>query len=321
MENRPKSDQLIDDMTNDSLYLKEYSEHNGAREKNDYPNSITINQKNNTSNSSFFKKTKKFWFFWLGILAVIGKFLKPLLILLKPLVTALKASKFAGTIISMIITVWIYATIWGWWFALGFVFLLFVHENGHMLAAKRIGLPVSKPVFIPFVGAFIAMKEMPKTARQEAIVGAGGPLVGTAGSLVCALAYWIIGNEYWLALAYVGFLINLFNLVPVGMLDGGRIVSAISYWLWLPGIVILGYLGLKFHSPIIFLVLIFGIIRVYEVIKEKDKQKIAHYYQVEQADRIKITLVYVLMLAVCGAGMGISHSILQDSLEQIMHQN
>lgn len=247
-----------------------------------------------------------------GIIAVILKFIKPLLIFIKPLLTALKFSKFGVTFISMFATVAVYALFWGWWFALGFVVLIFIHENGHMYAAKRIGLPVSKPVFIPFIGAFIAMKEMPKTAREEAIIGYGGPLAGTAASLFCAWFFTVTGSHFWLALGYVGFFINLFNLAPLGFLDGGRIVSAISYWLWIPGTIILVYLAIKFTNPIIFIVLVMGIAQAYKVYKKRNEPEMVEYYQIDPEFRFKMGLAYLLLLVVTGAGMGYTHLLLAD---------
>ena len=245
-----------------------------------------------------------------GIIVVLIKFLKPVLLLLKPALVLLKMSKFAGTLISMFITVAIYATIWGWWFALGFVMLIFIHENGHMYAAKKIGLPVSKPVFIPFVGAFIAMKELPKNAMDEAVIGYGGPLAGTAAALACAMIFDLTGNTFWLALSYLGFFINLFNLAPLGFLDGGRITSAISYWLWIPGALILGYMAVKIGNPIIFFILILGIIQAYKVYKQRNNPEMVSYYSIDPSFWLKMGLGYLALLLITGAGMGISHSML-----------
>src|SRR5260221_12736221 len=124
---------------------------------------------------------------------------------------------------------------WGVGFAVGFVFLIFVHECGHLIAARRIGLKVGAPVFIPFMGAFIGLKEAPRNAWIEAQVGIGGPLLGTAGAVFCYGLYLVTGNPLFSALAYTGFFLNLFNLAPVGFLDGGRLAPALSPWLWLGG--------------------------------------------------------------------------------------
>src|SRR5439155_238894 len=99
--------------------------------------------------------------------------------------------KTGGT---MLLTIWVYALTWGWWFAVGFVVLIFVHECGHLLAARRLGLKVGAPVFIPFMGAFIALKEAPRNAWVEAQVGIGGPMLGTLGAGVCEGLHLATGN-------------------------------------------------------------------------------------------------------------------------------
>src|SRR5207247_8044839 len=153
--------------------------------------------------------------------ALLLKFKALLLSILKFLPILLKTGG------SMFLTIGLYVMAWGWWFALGFVLLIFVHECGHLLAAKRVGLKVGAPVFIPFMGAFIALKEAPRNAWIEAQVGIGGPLLGTAGAAMCDGLYLVSGYALFRALAYTGFLLNLFNLAPIGVLDGGRIVTAL----------------------------------------------------------------------------------------------
>src|SRR5213082_3577572 len=177
----------------------------------------------------------------LGILGVLLVKFKALLIpVLKFFPVLLKTG---GT---MFLTLWLYAQAWGWRFALGFVLLIFVHECGHLIAAKRIGLKVGAPVFIPFMGAFIALKEAPRNAWIEAQVGIGGPFLGTLGAVACLGISLLTGNPLFRALAYSGFFLNLFNLAPIGFLDGGRIVTALSRWLWLPGFAVLLWFGWKY---------------------------------------------------------------------------
>ena len=133
----------------------------------------------------------------------------------------------AKFLFSIFVSAAVYVWIGGWWFGIGLVVLLFVHEMGHVLEAKRQGLPVSAPFFIPFLGAAIQMKRMPQSAWHEALNGIAGPILGTAGAAVV----WAVGAYYdsrpLVALAFLGFLINLFNLVPFLPLDGGRIAVAI----------------------------------------------------------------------------------------------
>ena len=169
-------------------------------------------------------------------LVLIAKFIGKLKFVILPIIKFLPLLlKTGGT---MILSIGVYALAWGWKFAVGFVLLLLVHECGHLLAARRVGLHVGAPVFIPFMGAFIAMKDAPRDAWIEAQVGMGGPLLGGLSALLCWGLFVITGQPIFSALAYTGCLLNLFNLMPVGFLDGGRIVSAISLWFWVVGLLI-----------------------------------------------------------------------------------
>ena len=128
---------------------------------------------------------------------------------------------------SIFISVAAYSLIWGWRFAVGFVLLILVHELGHFFEARRQGLDVTLPTFIPFFGAFVLIKNAPLNPWRNALVALAGPALGAVGAAVC----WAIGNaidsDLFRALAYAGFLINLINLVPVGILDGGSVWRSI----------------------------------------------------------------------------------------------
>jgi Zn-dependent protease len=211
--------------------------------------------------------------------------------------------KTGGT---MFASVWIYALNWGWWFALGFVLLLFVHECGHLLAAKRVGLKVSAPVFIPFMGAIILLKEAPRNAWIEAQVGIGGPLLGAAGAAVCDGIYLATGNPLFRALAYTGFLLNLFNLAPVGFLDGGRIVTALSPWLWIVGIVVVAAMLVAHPNFILLLIVIFSLPRLFFLFRRKtDEEK--RYFEVTPAQRAIMAALYFGLIALLVAGMAATH--------------
>jgi Zn-dependent protease len=155
----------------------------------------------------------------------------------KWLIGLLKIGKFGGVFFSMLLSIWAYTILFPWSFSIGFVLLILVHELGHVLAAKQKGLPVSAPVFIPFLGAMINMKRHPRDAVTEAYVAIGGPVLGTAGALLTFGLAWLFDSALLYHLAQAGFLINLFNLLPIHPLDGGRIATAVSRWLWLVGLV------------------------------------------------------------------------------------
>jgi Zn-dependent protease len=133
----------------------------------------------------------------------------------------LKFGAFALKFFGIFISVGGYALIWGWRFAIGFVLLILVHELGHYIEARRQGLHPSLPVFIPFLGAYVAMKNAPFDPWRNLLVSAAGPALGGIG----ALGVWVVGeaidSRLLVALAYTGFMLNLFNLIPVRPLDGG----------------------------------------------------------------------------------------------------
>lgn len=201
--------------------------------------------------------------------------------------------KTGGT---MFLSVGLYALNWGWWFALGFVLLIFVHECGHLLVARQLGLKVGAPVFIPFLGAFIALKEAPRNAWIEALVGIGGPLFGAAGSAVCYAIYSVNGNELFSALAYSGFFLNLFNLAPIGFLDGGRIATALSPWLWVVGAVVMGAMLILKFNVIVLLILIFSLPRLLSLFRKKSPEEI-RYYEVTPGRRLLMGGMYFGLIA------------------------
>lgn len=150
-----------------------------------------------------------------------------------------KLGKVLTTGGTMLISVFAYALIYGWRYAVGFVALLFVHEMGHFVAARQRGLDVGAPTFIPFVGAWIQLKEIPHDVETEAYVGIAGPFIGTLGALACYFFARSYDSNLLLALAYAGFFLNLFNLIPLSPFDGGRITAIISPRVWLLGVPIL----------------------------------------------------------------------------------
>ena len=153
-----------------------------------------------------------------GPWSVIKSFSRPLAVVgflltkFKGLLLLLLKVKFVGTALTMLLSIGAYALLFPVWFAVGFVVLIWVHEMGHVLQLKREGIKASAPMFIPFLGAFVAMKEMPKNALAEARVGLAGPVLGTLGALGVLGIYAATDEPSFLGLAYFGFLINLFNL-------------------------------------------------------------------------------------------------------------
>ncbi len=220
---------------------------------------------------------------------------------LKYLGVILQIGKFK-TFITMLISIWAYAMFWGWPFAVGFVALLFIHEMGHVAALRMQGIKATAPMFIPFMGAFIGMKQMPKDAFAEAVMAYGGPLLGTLGAIVCAVIGLLTDNPFWYALAMTGFLLNLFNLLPISPLDGGRIIGIISPKLWIVGLI--GAIALFYYtwSPIIGLIILMGSFQIYSSTKRSSAEK-SRYYAVSPGKRIGMGLAFLALLAVTSIGM------------------
>jgi Zn-dependent protease len=215
--------------------------------------------------------------------------------------------KFFSVIGSMLLSAAVYIWLGGVWFGVGLVLLLFVHEMGHVLEAKRQGLPVSAPFFIPFLGAAIQMKKMPQSAWHEALNGIAGPIVGSLGAGVC----WALGEYYdsrpLIALAFLGFFINLFNLLPFLPLDGGRIAVSIH-----PGIVALGLVGLiglviVQPNPILILILIFGGMETWRRWKLRHQPESQQYYRVRPWQRVVIAILYFGLAALLVFAMDHTH--------------
>lgn len=134
----------------------------------------------------------------------------------------------ASTFFSMLLAFSAYWALFGWWFALGLVASIYVHEMGHVAALRRFGIAATAPMFIPGLGAVVRLKQHPASPIENARVGLAGPLWGLGAALGCLLVYALSGAAAWAAIARVGAWINLFNLLPVWQLDGARGFAALS---------------------------------------------------------------------------------------------
>ena len=215
---------------------------------------------------------------------------------------ALKA-KFLGTALTMVLSVGAYALLFPVWFAVGLVALIWVHEMGHVLQLRREGIPASAPMFIPFLGAFVAMKQMPKNALAEARVGLAGPVLGSLGALGAWGIFELTQEPFFLGLAYVGFFLNLFNLLPMLPLDGGRAVGALSPAFWLVGIAALVALVIVSPNPILILIALLGGLELWRRWRARNTPEGQTYYEVSTRDRLLIGLAYFGLILVLAAGM------------------
>ena len=216
---------------------------------------------------------------------------------MKFVLVALKITK-AAPLISMVVTSATYSLFFGWPYAIGMVGLIFVHECGHAIVMKYYNVPFSPMVFIPFVGAVISMKEMPRNAYEEAIIAFGGPVLGSAAALSLAAAGSATDNQLLYALADWGLMINLFNLLPLGSLDGGRIGSAISPYFGVIGVAgsgaLIYYGGIS--NPLFYLITMAGTYQTtsrllgWEEVKE-------NYYNTSKGAQFSLFTGYVALIA------------------------
>jgi Zn-dependent protease len=196
------------------------------------------------------------------------------------------------TLASMIISVALYATQWGWAFAVGLVLLIFVHETGHWIVLRHEKIPAGAPVFIPFLGAFIAMRGLPRDAFVEAKVGIGGPILGSLGAWAVLAAGLASGNHLLVTLGHVGILINLFNLIPVSPLDGGRIAGAFTRGLWIAGYALGVAAFVATLSPLLLLVLAVGLFTMWQRLRHP----IPGYDAIPRGQRLAIGAAYAVLV-------------------------
>ena len=207
-----------------------------------------------------------------------------------------KFGKLLTTGGTMLISLGVYALIWGWRYAAGFIALLFCHEMGHYLAARQRGLAVGAPTFIPFVGAWIDLKEQPMNAETEAYVAMAGPLAGTLASLACYFLARSEGSDLLLAISYSGFFLNLFNLIPVPPLDGGRMTGVVSRRFWLLGVPVLSAVFLWRPSPMLVLVALLAAPHLWRGLRGEGGEA-PGYYDTAPGKRVEYALLYLGLLA------------------------
>jgi Zn-dependent protease len=241
-----------------------------------------------------------------GLAALAAKFGTAL----KALLVALPNAKIFLTAGTALISVAAYSLFWGWTFAAGFVVLIFIHEMGHVIQLRREGIKASAPMFVPFMGAVITSKSLGENALAEARVGLAGPILGSLGAAAVAVVGELTGSEMLIALAYVGFLINLFNLLPVVPLDGGRAMAAMAPWMWFVGFG--GLLVLLFvlpPNPILLIIVLFGGFELYRRWKARKSGSLAQaaYYRVAPHHRLLVGAVYIGLAAGLAFGMSETH--------------
>ena len=238
-----------------------------------------------------------------GVAVAVGLILAKLGGKAKLILVALPKLKIFSTSGSMLVSIAAYQLIFGWTFAVGLVLLLLLHELGHVIQLRREGVEASAPMFIPFLGAVISAKSLGGNAAAEARVGLAGPILGSIATLV-PLGIWLAtGSDFWRALAYIGFFLNLFNLLPVLPLDGGRAMAALSPYVWAVGFVGLIALTFFFPNPILLLVLLFGGLESWRRWKQRNTPEGRAYNRVPPRTRALVAFVYLSLAALLAVGM------------------
>eukprot|EP00501_MAST-03F_sp_TOSAG23-6_P002254 GSMAST32.ASY1.ANO1.2354.1 assembled CDS len=209
---------------------------------------------------------------------------------------AAKLTKMTS-LVSMLGSSIAYGFLFGPAYGVGIVGLIAVHEAGHALVMKKYGIPFSPAVFIPFMGAVISMKDQPKDVYQDAMIAFGGPVLGSAGALATGVVGHAFDSDLLIALCDFGLMINLFNLLPIGQMDGGRISSAISPFLQLGGLGIGGlmiYQGIV-QNPIFYLIMMAGTFNAYQRFTGAGPPK--SYFKIGAEKRGAITVTYIALIA------------------------
>jgi Zn-dependent protease len=212
------------------------------------------------------------------------------------------------TLITLLISFGFYAVAFGPWFAAGLVVMILLHEMGHVVEIRRQGMKASAPLFIPFFGAAIFQRQHPTDALKQAQIGIAGPIAGTVAATAAFVLYGSTHTPILLLWAYLGFFINLFNLIPVGMLDGGWILAVVSKWFQLVGLALLVaavfFIG---FSPIVLIVAFLGIPAVIERFRN---DQLPYYRSVPVPARLAMGAAWLFLTGFLGYAVFESHTIL-----------
>lgn len=238
-------------------------------------------------------------------LAAIGALIVKFFAAIKGVLLLLPKVKLLTTAGTALASVVLYSLFWGWPFAFGFVVLLFVHEMGHVIQLRREGIKASAPMFIPGFGAVVMMKELPDDALAEARVGLAGPVLGTAGAAVCLAIGESANSDMLRALAYVGFLLNLINLVPLVPFDGGRAMAAMAPRMWFVGLGAMVALLVLTGNPFLLIFVLLGGMETWQRWRQRKTRSLeqAAYYRVSPRNRLLVGAVYIGLVVLLVFGM------------------
>jgi Zn-dependent protease len=250
-----------------------------------------------------FGKPKRSWL--REKLSAAGALIVGILAKLKAILLLLPKIKVLATAATALVSVGAYSLIWGWQFAVGFVVLIFIHEMGHVIALRREGIKASAPMFVPFLGAVITARSLGNNALAEARVGLAGPILGSIGSAAVAVIGLVTHTGLLEALGYIGFFLNLFNLLPVVPLDGGRAMAAMAPWMWFLGFGAMVLLDFVAPNPILLIITLvagFELYRRWEQRRAPTAEQTA-YYRVSPRNRMIVGGVYIGLIVALAVGM------------------
>ena len=241
----------------------------------------------------------------LSVLVAVGALIAKFFAAIKGVLLLLPKLKLLTTAATALASVVLYSLFWGWTFAFGFVALIFVHEMGHVIQLRREGIKASAPMFIPGFGAVVMMKSLPDDALAEARVGLAGPVLGTLGAAVCLAIGESTNSDMLRALAYVGFLLNLINLVPLVPFDGGRAMAAMAPRMWFLGLGAMVALLLITANPFLLIFVLLGGMETWRRWKQRKTRSLeqAAYYRVSRRNRLLVGAVYIGLIVVLVFGM------------------
>src|SRR5438105_8561608 len=206
-------------------------------------------------------------------------------------------TQFAVAGASMALSIAAYATKAPLPLVIGFALIILIHEIGHAVVIRAKGLRAGVMVFIPFIGGAVTLKDQPRSAYDDAQIGLAGPIFGTAACLIVLQIWKWTGDPRWLAIAGTGFALNLINLLPIGMLDGGRISGAVTKWMWVLGGGALVYKTYQQPNPLMILVLLLVAFQVYaSIVRENDES----FYDVTLGQRAAIAAAYFILVVFLG---------------------
>src|ERR1700704_4420035 len=215
------------------------------------------------------------------------------------LLFAFKIPAFA-TIVSLVVSFGGYAIFYGPWFAASLVAMILVHEMGHVVEIRRQGMKATAPIFIPFLGAAIFQRSHPTTALKQAQIGIAGPIAGTIGATVAFALYVATQNDLFLLAAWLGFFLNLLNMIPIWQLDGAWVLAPVSPWFTVAGFVAIAAAAIFLHfvSILLIIVAVLGIPTLLQRFRDSNNP---YYTSVPVQARWALGLAWLALVVYLGA--------------------